>query len=468
MQCNSHGLLKDSAPTVMVFQRLLDPTLAVGMLLVLNHYSNLSHKGNYVLLAAIVFLLILPVFKAVGLYRSYRGEALAAEAPRILLGWGIVLTFLLFLGYSTNTSAIFPRIILLSWSLSVPLVLYMAHLGIRIVLRWVRASGHNTRTAVIVGATKVGYHLAEQIHQTPYLGIKLQGFFDDKPASDLQDFREEKLIGTLKELPKYVRCHQIDVVYIALPSVDEMTFATLIGELQDTTASLYFAPNISMCSLIQSKTYQLNGIPLISVWEVPFSGSEYVLKQAIDTVLAGLALIFLCPLMAVIALGVKLSSPGPIIFNQHRYGLGGQEIVVYKFRSMTVMEDGNSISQAKRSDPRVTKFGAFLRRTSLDELPQFINVLQGRMSIVGPRPHAVAHNEQYRKLINGYMLRHKVKPGITGWAQIHGLRGETDTLDKMKKRVEYDLDYLSNWSIGLDLQIICRTTLALFRNQNAY
>ncbi|HEY9847420.1 MAG TPA: exopolysaccharide biosynthesis polyprenyl glycosylphosphotransferase, partial [Candidatus Caenarcaniphilales bacterium] len=174
------------------------------------------------------------------------------------------------------------------------------------------------------------------------------------------------------------------------------------------------------------------------------------------------------PLMILIALGVKVSSPGPILFKQRRYGLNGQEILVYKFRSMTVMEDGETVLQAKRNDFRITKFGAFLRRTSLDELPQFINVLQGRMSIVGPRPHAVAHNEQYRKLISGYMLRHKVKPGITGCAQVHGFRGETDTLDKMQKRVEYDLQYLKNWSLGLDLQIIFKTALVFFHNRNAY
>lgn len=192
------------------------------------------------------------------------------------------------------------------------------------------------------------------------------------------------------------------------------------------------------------------------------------MKRSTDIILAGLVLAFLSPVMSLIALGVKLSSPGPVFFKQSRYGLNGQHIIVYKFRSMTVMEDGHTVLQAKRNDSRVTKFGAFLRRTSLDELPQFINVLQGRMSIVGPRPHAVAHNEHYRKLISGYMLRHKVKPGITGWAQIHGLRGETDTLDKMKKRVEYDLQYLKIWSLGLDLRIILRTTLVFFQNRNVF
>ena len=184
--------------------------------------------------------------------------------------------------------------------------------------------------------------------------------------------------------------------------------------------------------------------------------------------LACIILVLISPIMLALAIGVKLSSPGPIIFKQRRNGLDGEEIIVYKFRSMRAMDNGAVVKQATKGDPRITKFGAFIRRTSLDELPQFINVLQGRMSIVGPRPHAVAHNEQYRKRIKGYMLRHKVKPGITGWAQVNGLRGETDTIDKMKARVEYDLEYLRNWSLGLDLQIIVRTVRLVLFDRHAY
>jgi putative colanic acid biosynthesis UDP-glucose lipid carrier transferase len=187
-----------------------------------------------------------------------------------------------------------------------------------------------------------------------------------------------------------------------------------------------------------------------------------------DIILASLILILISPLMLAVAIGVKLSSPGPVLFRQRRYGLDGKDIVVYKFRSMTVCEDGSDVPQAKKNDVRVTPFGAFIRRTSLDEFPQFINVLQGRMSIVGPRPHAIAHNEIYRKLIKSYMVRHKVKPGITGWAQVNGFRGETETLKKMEKRIEYDLDYIRNWSIYLDLWIIFRTIVVVLKNRNAY
>ena len=241
-----------------------------------------------------------------------------------------------------------------------------------------------------------------------------------------------------------------------------------LDELRDTTASVYFVPDIFVSDLIQARMDHIHGIPIVALCESPTLGISGIGKRMSDVLLTSLILLLVWPVMLIVALGVKLTSPGPVIFKQRRYGLDGQEIYVYKFRSMRVCEDGGQISQAARSDPRTTPFGSFLRRSSLDELPQFINVLQGRMSIVGPRPHAVAHNEQYRKLIKGYMLRHKVKPGITGWAQVNGLRGETDTLDKMRARIQYDIDYMRNWSFGFDLMIILKTLIVIWRDQNAY
>jgi putative colanic acid biosynthesis UDP-glucose lipid carrier transferase len=227
-------------------------------------------------------------------------------------------------------------------------------------------------------------------------------------------------------------------------------------------------PDIFVFDLIQARFGNINGIPVVAVCESPFHGINRVTKRIVDIVFSSLILILISPLMLAIAIGVKLSSPGPVIFKQRRYGLDGEEIKVYKFRTMTVCEDGNNVRQAGKDDNRITRFGRFLRKTSLDELPQFINVLQGRMSIVGPRPHAVAHNELYRTQIKGYMIRHKVKPGITGWAQVNGFRGETDTLQKMKSRIEFDLDYLRNWSLSLDLWIILRTAGVFLKQDTAY
>jgi putative colanic acid biosynthesis UDP-glucose lipid carrier transferase len=209
-------------------------------------------------------------------------------------------------------------------------------------------------------------------------------------------------------------------------------------------------------------------VPVVGVCDTPFSGVNGILKRASDVALSSLILLAAAPLMLALALLVRASSPGPVIFRQRRYGLDGEEIVVYKFRTMTVTEDGDSIVQCAPGDRRLTRIGALMRRASLDELPQFLNVLQGRMSIVGPRPHAVSHNEMYRKLIKGYMQRHKVKPGLTGWAQVNGLRGETDTLDKMKARIDHDLDYLRNWSLRLDLFILAKTVWVVLKGQNAH
>jgi putative colanic acid biosynthesis UDP-glucose lipid carrier transferase len=276
------------------------------------------------------------------------------------------------------------------------------------------------------------------------------------------------LIGKLAELPEYVRSNSIDLIYIALPIRNIQRVTELLDALRDTTASIYYAPDVFVFDLIQCRTDDIDGLPVVALCETPFFGSRGVIKRASDIIIASITLILISPFLLLISLAVKATTPGTVIFKQRRYGLDGREIVVYKFRTMRVSEDSDSVKQATRNDNRVTPVGAFLRKYSLDELPQFINVLQGRMSVVGPRPHAVAHNEQYRHLIKGYMVRHKVSPGITGLAQIRGFRGETETVDAMRQRVESDLEYLRNWSLELDLRIIFRTIAMIFKDDKAY
>lgn len=476
MQARSSLPLGNYASTLIPLQQVCDPLIAVTLLIALNQVYSIPFDTPYVLLAAIAFLLIPIVFSMTGIYSARKGEILIARSFRVLLGWIAVLLVLLSLGYLSKTSSYFSRKALLTWAIAVPVLLYFFRFNLQLLLAWLRGSGFNHRKAVIAGISETGLGLADKLQQSPYLGIQLQGFFEQVDQADRVDRDDGKPqqcsvdqhLGDVKHLPDYVRQHRIDIVYVVLPMKDESTLTRLIQDLQDTTACVYFVPNVLMYTLMQGRTHEINGIPLIAAWTIPFSGMQSMVKRIIDIFFAGLAIALLSPLMIMIAIGVKLSSPGPILFKQRRYGLNGQEILVYKFRSMTVMEDGANITQAQRHDTRITRFGAFLRKTSLDELPQFFNVLQGHMSIVGPRPHAVFHNEQYRKLISGYMLRHKVKPGITGWAQVNGLRGETDTLEKMRKRVEYDLQYLKNWSLGLDLSIIFKTALVFFGSRNAY
>jgi putative colanic acid biosynthesis UDP-glucose lipid carrier transferase len=324
------------------------------------------------------------------------------------------------------------------------------------------------KTAVIAGANELGRALARQLRGNAMHGVRVAGFFDDRAPGRLGELMPADNLGGLARLADYARTHRVDVIFIALPMVSQPRILKLLEELRDTTASIYFVPDIFVSDLIQARVDAIGSIPVVAVCESPFFGLNGVIKRVSDIVLASLILALISPLMLAIAIGVKLSSSGPVLFRQRRYGLDGRHIVVYKFRTMTVTEDGPVIRQATKNDARITRLGAFLRRTSLDELPQFINVLQGRMSVVGPRPHAVAHNELYRKLIRGYMIRHKVRPGITGLAQVNGFRGETDTVEKMKARVEYDHAYLRSWSLLLDLQIILKTVVVVLRRHNAY
>jgi putative colanic acid biosysnthesis UDP-glucose lipid carrier transferase len=469
MKAMSQGLPSNSSTRLVAIQRLLDPLLIIGLFLFLSRQYNLVLTSDYLLLSVITYLLSLLAFKVAGRYRADYEQTFTWEMPRIVTGWVILLALVVPLGYLARGSFEVPFNVLVLWGLTVPIGLYLLQVLIQSTIAWFRHSGYSGRTAVVVGYGELGRHLSEQIRNTSSMGIQLCGFFDDRfpIVSDLTEAPSRDLLGKVDRLTQYVRHNRIDMVFITPPISDER-LSELIADLQDTTACVYFLPNISMFNLMQARVHQLNGLPLVAVWENPFYDLQSDLKRLLDIVVAMVAMVVFGPIMVLCAIAVKLSSPGPILFKQRRHGLNGQDIMVYKFRTMTVMEDGDQVKQAEKGDKRITKVGAFLRKTSLDELPQFINVLQGRMSVVGPRPHAVAHNERYRKLISGYMLRHKVKPGITGWAQVHGFRGETDTLEKMRKRVEYDLEYFQNWSLGLDLQIIFRTALVFFHSPNAY
>ena len=386
----------------------------------------------------------------------------------ILFGWFLLVCTLLTLGFITGTLGEFSRHAMLTWLVVAPLAQTGASLALRAVAPLLLKLKSPARKAIIVGMNEQGMALAARIGTAPYARIELAGFFDDRGPERLVGIDNLTRVGELSDLPEFVKANRIQLIYLSLPMTSQPRIIDVLNELKDTTASIYFVPDMFVTDLIQGSSGAVCGMPVISVCETPFAGTAGIVKWISDKILALLILLLISPILLAVALAVRLGSPGPIIFKQRRYGLDGEEILVYKFRSMTVCEDGGKIQQAQKNDMRITRLGAFLRKTSLDELPQFVNVLQGRMSIVGPRPHAVAHNELYRSLIKGYMIRHKVKPGITGWAQVNGYRGETDTLDKMQSRIDYDLDYLRNWSLQLDLKIILKTVFTVFKDQAAY
>ncbi|EPY3977314.1 undecaprenyl-phosphate glucose phosphotransferase, partial [Klebsiella quasipneumoniae] len=427
----------------------------------------LFNKFSYAYGQVLISLAVLVVFQMIGgitdFYRSWRGVKISSELILIIKNW--TLSFIIALGISS----LFPipdvnLNILIQWYLIVVIGFVICRFSIRIGSGLLRKIGYNTRNVAVVGSLPAGINLLRGFMDEPWLGFVVRGVYDD---IKLDDYNGVPYGGNINDLIKDAREGKLDRVYIALGMHDEIKIKNIVGQLTDTTCSVLLIPDIFTFNILQSRTEEINGVPVVPLFDTPLNGINMVVKRLEDIVVSSIILLLISPLLACIACAVKFTSPGPVIFRQVRYGMDGKSILVWKFRSMTVMENDNVI-QATKNDVRITKIGKFLRSTSLDELPQFFNVFLGQMSVVGPRPHAVAHNEQYRTLIQGYMLRHKVKPGITGLAQINGWRGETDTLDKMEKRIEYDLLYIRGWSIWLDLKIIFLTVLKGFINKSAY
>ena len=454
-------LLRSQLSASALVRVMLDPVIIIGTLAAVAMLNGESFDGPYLVLALIVFSLTFPASPP-------QAASVGALMREVTTDWMAIAAILVFFGWATHSIGNFSQDVLLAWAIAVPFVSFTVHRTAPWLLTRLLAMEGVRRDAVIIGAGESGRKLARQLEASPFLGIRLAGFFDDRSPARLDTADGAQLLGKTADLAAYVKASAVDLIFITLPMASQPRIMKLLDELRDTTASVYFAPDIFLFDLIQARMDNIGGVPIVAVCETPFYGVSGLVKRISDIVIATLILILIAPLMLCIAIAVKLESPGPALFRQRRYGLDGKEIVVYKFRSMTVCEDGGVIKQATKNDQRITRLGAFLRKSSLDELPQFINVIQGRMSVVGPRPHAVAHNELYRKLIKGYMVRHKVKPGITGWAQVNGLRGETDTLDKMKARIEFDLAYLRNWSLQLDLAIILRTVLVVLKDRHAY
>ena len=458
-------------PLISFFQRVLDPLIVMGSLYGCCLAYGEPFNGYALVLMILAFFVSSAIYQHVDPFRAWRSGRMLAYGRGIVFGWALSCGFLLLLGRASGLAYVYDARVIFAWFACTPLLLIASHLAVRSwrgAAQRPEARSLQRRSVVVVGVNEVGVKFASVCERENDLLLQMRGYFDDRVDMRYGAAALHPVLGRMSDVAAYVREQQIKMIFISQPMSAQPRIRRLIDELEDTTASVYFLPDVYIFDLMQARFDNVGGMPVIAIRETPFVGVNSVVKRISDVVMALLILVLIAPLMLGVALAVRLTSPGPVIFRQRRYGLYGDEIVVYKFRSMTVAEDGGDITQARVRDARLTPVGAFLRRTSLDELPQFWNVLQGRMSIVGPRPHAVAHNEQYRKLIKGYMLRHKVKPGITGWAQVNGLRGETSTLDKMQARVRYDLDYLRSWSLWLDLWIIVKTVKVVITQQNAH
>jgi putative colanic acid biosynthesis UDP-glucose lipid carrier transferase len=405
-----------------------------------------------------------------GLFRAYRTETITREIKDTLVSWLPVPLTLLAFWFFTKTSTHYSRVAAFIWFVLAPVMLCTLRISVRIGLRILRSQGHNSRRVAILGCTSDAERLAEALDQLPWLGLNLLGIFDDRSETRRHPAKHPhcKVLGSSDDLIRQCRQGAIDVVYVALPLRAELRTAGILSALSDTTVTVHMVVDFLYYSLLRAQWSQIGGIPVVSLHNSPFEGVGAWVKRLEDLIIGGMIVLLTLIPMACIAIAIKVSSPGPIFFRQWRYGLCGKKIRILKFRTMNVCEDGPSVRQASKNDSRITRIGRFLRRTSLDEFPQFFQVLTGEISLVGPRPHAVAHNEQYRSLIHGYMLRHIVKPGITGWAQVNGWRGETVELEKMKQRVRHDLEYICNWNLLLDLKIIFLTVFGTKKSRNAY
>ncbi len=469
------GLIRPYGATITLAQRVFDAAwIAVVHYLAYQAYAGSQWGDHQTVATGTAILTFYVTGEIAGLYQPWRGVPLANQMVRVWAAWLPVVMLLLAGAFLLKQTETFSRVASGGWLVATPVVITAWRTMVRMILRSARAQGRNIRSVAICGATEIGIELARRIVNTPHLGMRMIGFFDDRTPERTErvSLKYGGVVGKFADVIEGAKNGEVDLIYIALPLKAEPRIKELVKSLADTTASVYLVPDFFVYDLLHGRWSQLGDLPVVSVFETPFYGVDGWVKRVEDVVLGTFFLVCGAPLFFVIAIAIKLTSRGPVFFRQRRYGLEGEVIEVLKFRTMTVQEDGAEVKQAKKDDDRITSVGKILRRTSMDELPQLIHVVSGSMSLVGPRPHAVAHNELYRKKIEGYMLRHKVKPGLTGWAQVNGWRGETDELWKMEKRIEHDLEYIRRWGLLFDIQIIVMTVFGVLFGgkvrQNAY
>jgi len=403
------------------------------------------------------------------LYDGAQLSRLNQQVVKLAAAWGAVIVTLVVIGYFTKTSATFSRIWIASWFLASLLALTALRVAAyRLMAAW-RRRGMLTRQVVIIGNADAARRLVGHLRLAPDQGLAIAGLFSDGPAAGASAIDGVPLLGPVDGLTEYARLHPVHEILVALPPGGFAGASDIMRRIRTLPVAVRLYPDMVDPEVPVRGFSLVGGLPMLDVYERPLAGWNVIIKTASDWLLAFLILIAMLPVMAVIAAAVKLDSPGPVLFRQRRYGFNSNEFTTLKFRSMRAdAGDETGGRQASRADPRVTAVGRFLRRTSLDELPQLLNVLAGDMALIGPRPHAVAHNRYYADIIDGYLGRHRVRPGITGWAQVNGLRGETDTLEKMRLRVQYDLYYIDNWSLLLDFKILLLTPFVTLIGRNAY
>ncbi|WP_321798094.1 undecaprenyl-phosphate glucose phosphotransferase [Caballeronia sp. J97] len=436
----------------------------VASLIRFDHITEPDYYMPFVAFSAAFSLALFPGF---GVYESWRGRSKLVLSSRVSLAWLVVQTCALVLMFSLHRLDQVSRLWFVYWTATSAGLMILGRLATHAVLARMRHAGMNFHQVAIVGCGRHCESIMTSIERASHTGFRTIAVFNASPELPIRS--RAPLFDDFDTFVKHVREQNVDEVWLALPLSQERTILRFVNEFRDDLVNVRFIPDVRSLALFESCVTELLGVAAINLLASPLSQRALLQKEVFDRLFALFALGVVSPLLIAIAIAVKLSSRGPVFFRQRRKGADGRVFTIYKFRSMRMhTEEAGVLSQATRNDPRVTRVGAFLRRTSLDELPQFFNVLRGDMSVVGPRPHAIEHDDLYQKVVSGYIHRYRIKPGITGWAQVNGLRGETDRIEKMEARVAHDLYYLGNWSFALDMRIIAATIFKGLRGINAY
>ncbi len=466
-QTNSKTLLQRRSSLSNMIQQVLDGAAVIGIAwgLIVHYIGGLySPYMNLILVLLVVMALTYDRF---AIYRS--NAHFVDKTLNLLKAWTVTFLVLVVLAFLTKQSAIYSRYLIGQLYVIGFLTQIMLHFLFKIIYQKVILHSQQNEKVLIVGQSRLAYYLQQKISGNPWIGEQVIGFVrlpsDDTPASGRRASgrkNDPEILGNIEDLPALIDQHDISMVYIVTPLKSSKALEDVYMSVLDKHVSIHWIPDIFSLRLVNHSVKEISGIPVITLSETPLIGMRLLLKAVEDKVLSIVILIMISPILLLVAIAVKLDSPGPVFFRQNRAGWSGKSFRIWKFRSMYVhQEEAGKLKQAEKNDSRITRVGAFIRKTSLDELPQIFNVLTGNMSLVGPRPHAVQHDVEYSQRIFDYFARHHIKPGITGLAQVRGLRGETIDIDQMVQRIESDIEYINNWSIWLDITIILRTAFAL-------
>lgn len=474
IRSNSRSILQRRKGLANLLQPLLDGLAIIGVAWFFIHLKIGYLTQDYLILLLILLGLVSVMYDRYAIYRT--SSDFASKILSLFNAWSISFLVLFVLGFLTKQTETYSRVVISNLYLFGLLAQCVIHLVVRVLTKSLKKHGHVTENVIIVGQGQLANYLDYKISANRWLNQKVIGTvsIDEEQSQKSKKIQKSELneyentctiqLGKVAELPDIIDAHNVTTIYIVTPLESSKVLENMYFALLDKHVSIHWIPDIFSLRLINHSVREIAGIPVLTLSETPLTGVNKIGKSIEDKILSALILLCISPILLAVAVAIKLDSPGPVFFRQKRAGWNGKTFSIWKFRSMYVnqqVSDHQKLKQAEKNDPRVTKVGAFIRKTSLDELPQLFNVLTGDMSLVGPRPHAIQHDVEFSKGVDEYYARLNIKPGMTGLAQVRGYRGETKDISQMAQRVEADIEYINNWSVWLDLTILARTVTAL-------